>query len=94
MSGELPVHWSPAALRDLDGVLEYLTAHNPLAAERLVEEILEASDSLATLAHRGKPGRVPGTREMLTDRPYVLVYRVEEGQGVRLLRLWHAAIIR
>jgi toxin ParE1/3/4 len=93
MSAELPVHWCPAALRDLDLVLEYLTSHNPLAAERLVEEILEASDSLATLAHRGKPGRVPGTREMLTDRPYVLVYRVEEA-GVRLLRLWHAAILR
>ncbi len=94
MSGEMAVHWSPAALRDMEGVLEYLTAHNPLAAERLVEEILEASDSLATLAHRGKPGRVPGTREMLADRPYVLVYRVDEATGQRLLRLWHAAIIR
>jgi toxin ParE1/3/4 len=94
MSAELEVHWSPAAVRDLDGVLEYLATRNPLAAERLVEEVLEASDSLATLAHRGKPGRVPGTREMLTDRPYILVYRVEEATGVRLLRLWHAAILR
>ncbi len=93
MNAQLAVHWSPAALRDLDDVLEYLATHNPLAAERLVEEVLEASGSLATLAHRGKPGRVPGTREMLTDRPYVLVYRVDEA-GVRLLRLWHAAIIR
>lgn len=93
MTGEVPVHWAPAALRDLDAVLEYLAAQNPLAAERLVEEILEASDSLATLAHRGKPGRAPNTREMLTDRPYVLIYRVDEA-GVRLLRLWHAAIIR
>jgi len=93
MNVELAVTWTPAALRDLDTVLSYLAAQNPLAAARLVDEILSASDSLATLAHRGKPGRVPGTREMLTDRPYVLVYRVDEA-GVRLLRLWHAAIIR
>jgi addiction module RelE/StbE family toxin len=93
MNVELTVTWTPPALRDLDAVLAYLAAHNPLAAERLADEILVASDSLATLSHRGKPGRVPGTREMLTDRPYVLVYRVDEA-GVRLLRLWHAAIIR
>lgn len=93
MSAGLAVTWAPAALRDLDVVLTYLAAQNPLAAERLVDEILAASDSLATLAHRGKPGRVPGTREMLTDRPYVLVYRVDEAT-VRLLRLWHAAIMR
>jgi len=90
----LPVHWAPAALADLEAVLEHLAPRNPPAARRLVDEVLEASESLATLAHRGKPGRAPGTREMLTDRPYVLVYRVEEGQGVRVLRLWHAAIIR
>lgn len=93
MNVEQPVTWTPAALRDLEAVLTYLAAQNPLAAKRLVDEILSVSDSLATLAHRGKPGRVPGTREVLADRPYVLVYRVEEA-GVRLLRLWHAAIIR
>lgn len=90
---ELPVHWTPAALADLETVLEHLAPRNPLAARRLVDEVLDSSESLATLAHRGKPGRVPGTREMLADRPYVLVYRVEEA-GVRVLRLWHAAIIR
>lgn len=93
MNVEQPVTWTPVALRDLEAVLTYLAAQNPLAAKRLVDEILSVSDSLATLAHRGKPGRVPGTREVLADRPYVLVYRVEEA-GVRLLRLWHAAIIR
>jgi len=37
-----------------------------------------------------KPGRLPGTREIVVRPNYVMVYRVLEG-GVEVLRVLHAA---
>ncbi|MDP2196877.1 MAG: type II toxin-antitoxin system RelE/ParE family toxin [Rhodocyclaceae bacterium] len=39
----------------------------------------------------GRPGRVPGTRELVVTRfPYILPYRVRE-QAVEILRIFHTS---
>jgi toxin ParE1/3/4 len=41
----------------------HLLPLNPFAAERVVQELTVAANSLATFPHRGRPGRMKGTRE-------------------------------
>jgi plasmid stabilization system protein ParE len=53
--------------------------------------LLVAGDSLATLPRRGRPGRQPGTRELVALPPYIVVYRIAEDDTVTILRIWHAA---
>jgi toxin ParE1/3/4 len=48
-----------------------------------------AGDALATLPERGRPGRWPGTRELVIARtPFVLAYRLADGT-VQILRVLH-----
>jgi plasmid stabilization system protein ParE len=84
------VEWRPAALSDLEGIFAYLLPLNPFAAEQVVQGLTIAADSLATFPHRGRPGRVKETRELVAVWPYALVYEVRE-EAVVILRVWHGA---
>lgn len=90
------VGWRPAALADLEAVFAYLLPLNPYAAERVVQEVAVAADSLTSFPYRGRSGRVAGTRELVAAHPYIVVYEVvagEEGEAesVTILRIWHGA---
>jgi toxin ParE1/3/4 len=86
----LRVEWRPAALADLEAIFAYLLPRNPHAAERVVQELAIAADSLAGFARRGRPGRVEGTRELVVVHPYILVYEMRRDLVV-VLRIWHGA---
>jgi toxin ParE1/3/4 len=86
------VVWRPAARDDRQQIFEYLFDRNPEAAREIETRLILAADSLTTFPHRGRPGKVAGTRELLTVWPYVLVYEVDDAVGlVRILRIWHGA---
>jgi plasmid stabilization system protein ParE len=52
--------------------------------------LLATCDSLADLPERGRHGLVPGTRELTTVSPYVIVYRIGQ-DTVEVVRIWHHA---
>jgi len=53
--------------------------------------IREAVERLADFPHRGRPGRLEGTRELVVaGTPYLVVYRTK-GTSLRILRLLHGA---
>jgi plasmid stabilization system protein ParE len=85
----LKVEWSGPALRDLAGKIAYLKRHNPLAAVRVARAIREAADQLGGTPRLGRPGRVPGTFELVTVWPYVIVYEIEKIIEIRAV--WHGA---
>ncbi len=85
------VVWSPQAVGDVARIAAYIAAENPVAAAKVAREILVAGDSLAVFPRRGRPASLPGRRELLAVRPYVLVYRILPGDVVDILRIWHAA---
>jgi toxin ParE1/3/4 len=69
-----------------------LAERNKPAAVRIARALLAAADSLAARPEKGRPGRLPGTRELSSVPPYVIIYRVEQDAGVvRILRVWHTA---
>ncbi len=66
---------------------------NRRAAEKIVARILDKAERLAIpgLAHMGRPGLDPGTRELI-EYPYIIVYEVHEDRGdIVVLSVVHGA---
>lgn len=85
------VRWLRNALRNLDEEASYIAADDPVAARRVVERVLSAVARLAEQPGLGRPGRVPGTRELIVPKSrYVVPYRVR-GDAVEILRVFHTS---
>lgn len=85
------LRWLRKALHNLDEEAAYITTDDAAAAQLVVGRILE---SVAQLAHQpglGRPGRVPGTRELIVQKTrYIVPYRVR-GDTVQILRVFHTS---
>jgi len=82
-----------AAEDDLDDIAEWIAKDNVLAAREMVARIRDQIGYLETdeLVHRGRPGFIDGTRELL-EYPYIIVYRVDERKKiVTVLSIVHGA---
>jgi toxin ParE1/3/4 len=87
----MPVKWLRKALRDLDDEAAYVAADDPAAALLVVRRVSDAVAALETQPALGRPGRVPGTRELVvTKTRYIVPYRVR-GQTVEILRVFHTS---
>jgi toxin ParE1/3/4 len=85
------IKWLRTALANLDTEAEYIARDSPAAASRVVTAIATAVDNLAEYPAMGRPGRVPGTRELVVpNTPYIIPYRVRRNT-VEVLRVFHAA---
>jgi toxin ParE1/3/4 len=84
--------WSPEAIDDLASLRTYIAEDSPAAAQRVVLRILHNVEALLS-EHpaMGRPGRVPGTRELvIPDTPFIVPYRVQAGT-IQVLRVFHTA---
>lgn len=88
----MKVVWKTTALRDVEAHVGYLAEVNPIAARELAITHFTTGDSLSALPNRGRPGRIPGTRELLVASPYVIVYEVGT-DTVSILRVWHSKLL-
>jgi toxin ParE1/3/4 len=73
----MEIVWRQIALNGLENARRYIAERNPSAADRIFDAILSAVTRLADMPNMGRPGRVPGTRELVVvGTPYVVVYAV------------------
>jgi toxin ParE1/3/4 len=85
----MKIKWVRLALDDLDAAGEFIAPDNPKAAGRVLKRIWETVQLLAEHPDAGRPGRVPGTRELvISDTPFIIPYRVVENT-VQILRVLH-----
>jgi len=85
------IRWLRKALRNLDEEATYIAADDEAAARLVVGRIFEAVEQLSEHPGAGRPGRVPGTRELVVrNTRYILPYRVR-GDRIEVLRLFHAS---
>lgn len=85
----MQVKWLRRALLNLEQEAAWLVQDNPRGAAALVTEADAATCLLAQHPDMGRPGRVPGTRELVLSRfPYIIPYRVK-AQRVEILRVFH-----
>ncbi len=86
----MKVVWTPEAQQDRADIWDYIATESPLAAARMDELFGLAAARLARHPLLGKPGRVPGTRELIPHESDRLVYEIE-GEAVWVLALVHTA---
>lgn len=87
----MKVRWSPAAAEDFARIVQYIHRENPDAAQRIARTIHESAGSLKLFPHRGRQGRIEGTRELpLPQLPFIVVYRVKD-EAVEIANVVHGA---
>jgi plasmid stabilization system protein ParE len=85
------VRWLRKALRNLDDEATYIAADDAAAARLVVNRVLDAVAILAEQPGLGRPGRVPGTRELIVAKTrYIVPYRVRD-ETVEILRVFHTS---
>jgi plasmid stabilization system protein ParE len=85
------VRWLATALRNLEDEASYIAADDPTAARIVVRRVLQAVDQLADQPSLGRPGRVPGTRELVVaGTRYLVPYRVRR-DTIEILRVFHTS---
>jgi toxin ParE1/3/4 len=84
--------WSPEAIQDLISLRTYIAEESPAGARRIVARILhDVEHLLPDNPQMGRPGRVPGTRELVIPQtPYIVPYRVQRST-LQILRVFHGA---
>ena len=78
------VRWLRQALRNLDEEASYIAQEDPQAAQQVVQRVLDSVAMLVDQPGIGRPGRVPGTRELIVP------YRVR-GETIEVLRIFHTS---
>jgi addiction module RelE/StbE family toxin len=84
------LEWREAARADLLAIVDYISDDNADAAQLLKDEIEDKASKLVDHPKLYRPGRVPGTREMVVRPNYIVVY-AEQARAVVILRVLHAA---
>ncbi len=85
------VKWLRQALRNLDEEATYIAIDDPVAARLVVARVLDAVAQLVDQPGLGRPGRVPGSRELIVLKTrYIVPYRVR-GTTVEILRVFHSS---
>jgi len=85
------LRWTVAAADDLERIADYLFEKTPKNAGQLIRKIFNAPSALKSFPNRGRPGKKPGTRELLVPSlPWILVYQVT-GDVVSIVRILHGA---
>ena len=84
------VQWTPEAVQDRLAIWDYLVERNPGAAARMDTLFSKAAERLSSHPELGKPGLIPGTRELFPHENYRLVYELAE-DAVWVLAVVHVA---
>ena len=80
------LRWTPEAAADLFGINDFIARDSEQAAVEVTNRIYDAVSTLEQFPHMGRPGRVPGTRELVvTSLPYIAVYEIRDDAIVVLL---------
>lgn len=86
----MKIVWAEPAEQDLDTIVEHIAKDNLQAALDMDDLLRDCADRLVSFPKKGKPGRVPGTREFVAHRNYILVY-VVTSDAIQIVAVLHAA---
>ena len=70
-------------------ILDYIEQRNATAAQNLHAAIVQSAENLPLMPYLFRPGRVPGTRELVVHPNYIVVYQVGS-DVIDILRILHS----
>jgi toxin ParE1/3/4 len=86
------VRLTAKARGDLNEIVAYIAQDNPLAAERLGDELAAEAESLSNYPYRGGLVRRRRNVRRLVHGSYLIVYRIfGSNRLIEILRFWHGA---
>lgn len=85
----LAIEWRPEARNDLANIIDYIAQRNDSAALQLLQDIEDAVFKLPLQPEAYRPGRVPGTRELVVRPNYLVVYRLTPAT-IEIVTVMHA----
>ena len=86
----MEVIWSAVAEADLESIVDYIARDNLTAALAMDDLLRHTAQELTIFPKKGKPGRYPGTRELVVHEHYLLVYTVA-GESVHIVTVLHTS---
>ena len=86
--------WSPEAIEHLNSLRVYTAQDNPSAARAVALHIAHSIEQLLSdNTQMGRPGRVPGTRELVIPKtPFIVPYRLRRNV-IQIWRVYHGACL-
>ncbi len=81
--------WTRVANADRSEIRAHIGRDNPAAALAIDELFSEKAARLSDYPGLGRPGRVPGTRELVVHQNYIIIYDIA-ADLLRILRILHA----
>jgi toxin ParE1/3/4 len=86
------IEWTEQATRQLDQARDYIALSNSEeVAARIAMQIVTSVQQFATFPVSGRPGRVPGTRELvISNTPFIAAYAIDHDRIV-VLAVYHGA---
>lgn len=87
----MKVTLSPQAREDLREIFLYIPEDNPSAARLILNRIKEWVVELKNSPHIGRPGRVPGTRELVISKTLDLAPYQVSGDAIQILRVYRGS---
>jgi toxin ParE1/3/4 len=86
------IEWTEQAARQLDQAHDYIVLSNSeVVAAQITMRIVASVQQLATFPMSGRPGRVPGSRELvIPDTPFIIAYAIKKARIV-ILAVYHGA---
>ena len=84
--------WSRRAINDLHAIQAFIENSDRVAARKITLRIIGAVETMIPEnPDVGRPGCVPGTRELVVARtPYIVPYQLHGGI-IEVLRVYHGA---
>lgn len=83
------IRWADEATTDLVEILDYIEQRNAAAAQNLHAAIMQSAENLPLMPYLFRPGRVPGTRELVVHPNYIVVYQIGN-DVIDILRILHS----
>jgi len=88
------IFWTPIAVQDLRDICNFISRDNPIAAQRMGEELIKQAEAIALFPQSGRmvpEKKDPLIRETIAGS-YRIIYQVDEvDKVVALARIWHSA---